>query len=52
MKPPINSTTPLWGIHAGKTGDAASLFLSKNCVALGWQSMGDLSNLKHKTYHV
>ena len=45
MKPPINSTTSLWGIHAGKTGDAASLFLSKNCVALGWQAMGDLSKL-------
>ena len=45
MKPPIASTTPIWGIHAGKTGDAASLFLSKNCVALGWHSMGDLSKL-------
>jgi restriction system protein len=45
MKPSITSTTPIWGIHAGKTGDAASLFLSKNCVALGWHSMGDLSKL-------
>lgn len=45
MKPSITSTTPIWGIHAGKTGDAAALFLSKNCVALGWQSMGDLSKL-------
>ena len=45
MKPPITSTTPLWGIHAGKTGDAASLFLTKNCVALGWQSIGDLTKL-------
>lgn len=45
MKPPITSTTPIWGIHAGKTGDAASLFLTKTCVALGWQSMGDLSKL-------
>jgi restriction system protein len=39
------TTTPIWGIHAGKTGDAASLFLSKNCVALGWLSIGDLSKL-------
>jgi hypothetical protein len=23
-----------WGIHAGKTGDAATLFLKKNVVAL------------------
>ena len=45
MKPSTTSTTPIWGIHAGKTGDAASLFLSKNCVALGWHSMGDLSKL-------
>jgi restriction system protein len=39
------STKPIWGIHAGKAGDAASLFLSKSCVALGWHSMGDLSKL-------
>ena len=45
MNPLITSTSPIWGIHAGKTGDAVSLFLSKNCVALGWHSMGDLSNL-------
>ncbi len=36
----------LWGIHAGKTGDADSLFLKKNCVAVGWVKMGDLSALK------
>ena len=38
--------TNLWGIHAGKTGDADSLFLKKNCVAVGWTKMGDLSALK------
>ena len=37
---------PLWGIHAGKTGDADSLFLRKNVVAVGWTRMGDLSKLK------
>ncbi|MGE9269251.1 MAG: restriction endonuclease [Verrucomicrobiales bacterium] len=36
---------PIWGIHAGKTGDAASLFLKRSCVALGWVEMGDLSKL-------
>jgi restriction system protein len=36
----------LWGIHAGKTGDADSLFLEKNCIAVGWVKMGDLSPLK------
>lgn len=32
----------IWGIHAGKTGDADSLFLKKNVVALGWIEMGDI----------
>lgn len=36
---------PLWGIHAGATGDAHRLFLDHNCVALGWEAFGDLSKL-------
>src|SRR6266404_1950557 len=36
----------LWGIHAGKTGDADTLFLKGNCVAVGWFKMGDLAALK------
>lgn len=35
-----------WGIHAGKTGDAETLFFKKNVVGLGWPEMGDLSTLK------
>jgi restriction system protein len=35
----------IWGIHAGKTGDADQLFFKGNCVALGWPKMGDLSKL-------
>jgi restriction system protein len=35
----------VWGIHAGKTGDADTLFLKKHFVALGWEAMGDLSAL-------
>src|SRR6266478_5377586 len=35
----------VWGIHGGRTGDADSLFLNENCVALGWHEMGDLSAL-------
>lgn len=35
----------IWGIHGGKTGDADSLFLKKNCVAIGWAKMGDLSKI-------
>ena len=33
----------LWGIHAGKTGDADDLFIKKNVVALGWNQVHDLS---------
>jgi restriction system protein len=35
----------VWGIHAGKTGDADSLFLKKNFVALGWLDMGNIGKL-------
>lgn len=36
----------LWGIHAGATGDAESLFFQEDQVALGWPATGDLSGLK------
>ena len=40
------ATNPtLWGIHAGKTGDASHLFLKQNVIALGWGDVGDLSKL-------
>ena len=35
----------LWGIHAGRTGDADSLFLRESLVAIGWEEMGNLSVL-------
>lgn len=38
----------LWGIHAGKTGDAETLFLQQNVISLGWYEIGDLSVL-HST---
>lgn len=41
----INNNAPMWGIHAGATGDADTLFLQKNCIALGWPLMGDLGHL-------
>ena len=34
-----------WGIHAGATGDAHSLFHNHDCIALGWEAFGDLSKL-------
>ncbi len=41
-----NKEITVWGIHAGRTGDADTLFQKKNVIALGWPSMGDLSQLK------
>jgi len=35
----------LWGIHAGKTGDADTLFLKQKCIAVGWDKTGNLSKL-------
>ena len=35
----------LWGIHAGKTGDADTLFLKQKRIALGWAAMGYLTAL-------
>ena len=35
----------IWGIHGGKTGDADSLFLSKCFIGIGWNKVGDLSQL-------
>lgn len=32
----------IWGIHAGKTGDADNLFVKKNVIALGWKEFGTL----------
>jgi restriction system protein len=39
------SEVVLWGIHAGRTGDADTLFLRQGCIAIGWDAMGDLSVL-------
>ncbi|MBH1553993.1 restriction endonuclease [Stenotrophomonas maltophilia] len=36
----------VWGIHAGRTGDADHLFLAQGHVAIGWDAMGDLSLLR------
>jgi restriction system protein len=44
--PTVDADAAIWGVHAGKTGDADTLFLKQGCVAIGWSAMGDLSNLK------
>jgi restriction system protein len=41
----MNTDTTIWGIHAGRTGDADEQFLKQSVVAIGWQEMGDLSAL-------
>jgi len=35
----------IWGIHAGRTGDADRLFMDRNVIALGWEELGDLSKI-------
>lgn len=35
----------VWGIHGGRTGAADSLFLKRNCIALGWPRVGNLETL-------
>ena len=35
----------LWGIHAGRTGEADELFLRNNVIAIGWVPMGNLGEL-------
>lgn len=41
----MSNERSLWGIHAGKTGDAETLFLTENRVALGFAAAGDLTGL-------
>ena len=44
-KEKISSESVLWGIHAGKTGDASQLFLKNKIVGLGWEKIDDLSKV-------
>ncbi len=41
-----NIEATVWGIHAGRTGDAYTLFVKDNCVALGWPKLGDIGEIK------
>lgn len=41
-----NKEITVWGIHAGRTGDAYTLFLKKNVIAIGWDKIGDPSAIK------
>lgn len=41
----ISDEPTIWGIHAGKTGDAHSLFLKLGFIALGWHEIANLAKL-------
>ena len=41
-----NGEATIWGIHAGKTGDANTLFLKKKYIAIGWSKVGNLGGLQ------
>jgi len=36
----------IWGIHAGRLGEASSLFLKKSAIAIGWHEMGDITRIR------
>jgi len=40
-----SNTTPIWGIHAGRKGEADSLFLENGRLAIGWPGVGNLTML-------
>jgi restriction system protein len=44
------STPTTWSIHSGESGDAESLFLEHNYIAIGWAKMGHLGLLPNDKY--
>ena len=43
----METEVTLWGIHAGRTGDAETLFIDSKVIAIGWANIGDLSTIPH-----
>ncbi len=41
-----NNEVTIWGIHAGKSGDADTIFLKKKFAAIGWSKLGNLKDLQ------
>lgn len=39
------SEKTVWGIHAGQTSEADTLFLKDKCIALGWSEIADLKQI-------
>jgi restriction system protein len=44
----MTTENTIWGIHAGKTGDAETLFFQKKVIALGWPDMGNLKQFSSR----
>lgn len=42
----MSNDKTVWGIHGGRSGEADSLFLQKNVIAVGWVKTGDASKIK------
>ncbi len=42
----MNDEKTIWGIHAGKMGDAESLFSQENVIAIGWSNFGSSEGLQ------
>jgi len=42
-----NEDKLLWGIHAGRLGEADNLFLKKTVIAIGWHELGNISSSGH-----
>jgi len=42
------SEQAVWGIHAGKHGEAHELFVKNKVIAIGWPKLGDLSKYKDR----
>lgn len=45
MQYEIEEGTVIWGIHAGRTGDAHSLFLKQGQIAIGFNKAGNVDHL-------
>lgn len=39
----VGKEITVWGIHAGRHSEGDTLFLSNNCIAIGWKEVGDVS---------
>ena len=43
-----NTETTIWGMHAGRSGEADKLFLKNDRVGMGWSKLKDLAKFKDR----